>query len=431
MSTFGINQTSNNGMFKRIKERGPIGDYLRNRIIVNQSNFKTTLGGVIDSSKEYFLDGIINIGSLQITVPSSGIYITGYNFDISGLVSSEDNYTMFISESEQIGSGNFLGADYFITVSGIDSKVYELYDTTSYNAIEFSRVNYNDCTSLGDLHNYRQGLELGTGRFGGSPSLTLHGTWNGGFRITTSIVRNLNDSMVSPLFKAGVSFVMNSRFLSDINCDLPALAPLCDFSSVNLPNASTLQIQNAIITRNGIFDPTDPNIFTNIFPTDLSSFFKNNVGVSNTHVGGIITFSSEITTVISTIGNFEVLLGTTVLSSEEHVDSQSDGSIRNLGETPRQFEIYGNVNIDCRPNRDIILKFRKFDNSEGVFLDLDHTRQKRTVNNLVGGRDLAFFNLSVSIELDINDYVFLIVSNETDTSNVIAEEGSYFRLKEM
>ena len=108
---------------------------LLNRIIVNQSNVSTTLGGVIDSTKEYFIDGIIDLGTTQITVPSTGITIKGYSFDISGLTSNEDNYTMFISESIVIGSGNVLGSDYYIGVTGANSKVYELYDATGFKCV--------------------------------------------------------------------------------------------------------------------------------------------------------------------------------------------------------------------------------------------------------------------------------------------------------
>ena len=154
---------------------------IQNSIVVNQSNVSTTLGGVIDSTKQYFIDGIVDLGTTQITVPPTGITLKGYSFDISGLTSSEDNYTMFISESIAIGSGNVLGSDYLVSVTGAASKVYELYDATGFNAFEFQRVNYNDCTSLGDIYDYRQGLEDGTGRFGGSPSLTLHGLWRGWF----------------------------------------------------------------------------------------------------------------------------------------------------------------------------------------------------------------------------------------------------------
>ena len=69
---------------------------LSNQIIVTQDNFETTIGGLIDSTKEYFLDGIINMGSTQITIPPAGLTLRGYSFDLSGLVSTEDNYTQFL-----------------------------------------------------------------------------------------------------------------------------------------------------------------------------------------------------------------------------------------------------------------------------------------------------------------------------------------------
>ena len=212
-----------------VEDDNPI--ILSNEIIVNQSNFATTLGGTIDSTKDYFLDGFIDTGATSIVVPSTGLSLRGYNFELSGLYSTEDNYTMFVSESIPIGSGNFIGQDYDISVSGTNSKVYELYDSTGFNAFEFSRINYSNCTSLGDIYDYRQGLESGTGRFGGSPSLTLHGVWLGGYRISTSIIRGMSDTTTEPIFKAGTLFQMNSRFLTDINVDLGTLQPFCDFCS--------------------------------------------------------------------------------------------------------------------------------------------------------------------------------------------------------
>ena len=240
-------------------------------IIVNQSNIDTTLGGVIDSTKEYFIDGIIDLGTTQITVPTTGLTLRGSSFDLSGLTSSEDNYSMFISETEQIGSGNILGFDYHVSVTGTNSKVYEIYDATGFNAFEFARVNYIDCTSLGDIYNYRQGLESGTGRFGGSPSLTMHGTWVGGFRITTSIVRSMSDTTTEPLFKAGTAFVMNSRFLTDMNVDLGTLQPFFDFAPANFPNPSTLQLKGCLVTRDGISNSGDANLTPNIDQTSLAS----------------------------------------------------------------------------------------------------------------------------------------------------------------
>ena len=168
---------------------------LVNRITVEQAS---DLAGTLDSTKEYFIDGIIDMGSQQIEIPQGGLNLAGYNFDLSKLTSSATGYTMFTSPVS--GSGNVLGLDYGIEVTGAGSQVYDIVSDTGFEAFEFSRINYNNCTSLGTIDNYRQGLEIGTGRFGGSPSLTLKGVWAGGYRITTSIVRALSAGMTEPLF---------------------------------------------------------------------------------------------------------------------------------------------------------------------------------------------------------------------------------------
>jgi len=82
--------------------------------------------------------------------------------------------------------------------------------------------------------------------------------------------------MTLPLFQEGTSFVMNNRFLTDINCDLPASAAFCDFQSSNFANPSTLQVQGAIMSRDGTIDASDANIFSAIDASDISSIWKDN-----------------------------------------------------------------------------------------------------------------------------------------------------------
>lgn len=401
-----------------------------NQVLVNQENVSTTLGGVIDSNKEYFLDGIIDLGTTQITVPTTGITIRGYSFDISGLTSSEDNYTMFISESIAIGSGNVLGFDYLVSVTGTSSKVYELYDSTGFNAFEFQRINYNDCTSLGDIYDYRQGLETGTGRFGGSPSLTLHGLWLGGYRITTSIVRSMSDTTTEPLFKAGALFQMNSRFLTDINVDLGTLQPLLDFAPANFPNASTLQLKNCEITRDGVYSSDDVNILPNILNSDLPSYFKGNNGISNTFVGGVSSIISEETTVVVAGSTYYDLEGVFLGTGLQHFSASADGKLTHLGTTPTEYEITAVLVLESTQNNDLTVRFRKWDNSAGVFINLDYTEQTRQVNNLQGGRDVATFTIIVGGVLDENDFLQLQARNNSGNSNITAETGSYYRVQE-
>jgi hypothetical protein len=143
---------------------------LTGRVIVSSAS---DLAGTLDSTKEYFLDGVIDMGSQSVEVPSGGLYISGYNFDTSKLTSAQSSYTMFTSPTG--GSGNVVFKDFAIEVTGTGSQVYNLESDTGAEAFEVARINYNNCTSLGEIDNYRQGLEIGTGRFGGSPSLTLTG----------------------------------------------------------------------------------------------------------------------------------------------------------------------------------------------------------------------------------------------------------------
>lgn len=86
---------------------------------------------------------------------------------MSGLRFTDNNYTLF--ESDIGGSGDILEKDFFIEVSGTSSKVRDLTGASGFEAIESQRINYINCTSLGEINNSRQGLEEGTGRFGGTP----------------------------------------------------------------------------------------------------------------------------------------------------------------------------------------------------------------------------------------------------------------------
>ena len=393
-----------------------------NRVIVTKASDLEN----IDSTKEYFLDGIIDMGTTSLVVPTTGITLRGHSFDLSGLISSEDNAILIKSESAIIGSGNVLGADFYMSVTGAGAKVFELYDATGFNAFEFARINYIDCTSLGDIYDYRQGLEEGSGRFGGSPSLTLHGLWRGGYRITTSIVRSLAGTMTEPLFKAGTLFQMNSRFLTDINCDLPTLAPFCDFITADFPNPSTVQIKGAIFSRDGVFDATDTNIFSNLAASDLACDWDGNIGIPNTFVGGESVSTAEVTTTISGANTITDLAGTYTASNLQHFDAPANGQLRHVGINPREYTVTFDFVMEGGANDDYKLHLYKFDgtSSSSVY---DMTR---VINNNQGGRDVAYFTGQTFVALEQNQYVFWRVENLNDSSNCTLELDSAWSVKE-
>ena len=392
---------------------------LSNRVVVTQAS---DLAGVLDSTKEYFLDGVIDMGSQSIEVPDDGLSIVGYSFDLSKLISSENNYTMLTSPVG--GSGNIIGRDFAFEVTGTSSKVHGITDSNGTHAFEFARVNYNNCTSLGSITNYRQGLEVGTGRFGGQPELELIGSWAGGYFIDTSIVRGLTDGAYT-LFKAGAGFLMSSRFRSNMNVDLPASASLFDFSPANFVNPSTLQIDGAIVTRDGVFDSTDANITPNIDQTNVTSNWMGNNGMPNTFVGGSIGVTTELETTIAVANTFVDLAATLWTSSDlQHFSTPSGSQLKHLGNTPREFKVTANFAIDSIAGDDITLRVVRWDDSAATNITvLDQTRE---INNFVGGRDVAFFNIDINTTLDQNDYIFLQVANVAATNNVTAEADSYY-----
>lgn len=392
---------------------------LSNRVVVTQAS---DLSGALDSTKEYFIDGIVNMGAQSIEVPLNGLNLTGYNFDVSQLVSSVAAYKMFTSPAG--GSGNLLGKDYGLDVSGAGSQVYDLTSSTGLDAFEFARINYNNCSSLGTISGYRQGLEVGTGRFGGQPELTLAGTWLGGYFIDTSIVRSLTDGSYS-LFKAGAGFSMSSRFRSNMNIDLPASASFFDFASSNFVNPSTLQVTGVIVTRDGAFDATDSNITPNITESALISDWSNNNGMPNTFEGGSIGVTTESVTTITTPSVFVDIAAAVWTSADlQHFDNPSQGQLRHLGNTPREYKVIADFLLDSSSGDDLTLRVVKWDDSASSFVTvLDQTRE---VNNFQGGRDLAFFNININTDLDSNDYIKLQVANVSATNNVTAETDSYY-----
>lgn len=404
-----------NGKWKQTKNR----KLLSNRVIVTQaSDF-----GVVDSTKEYFLDGIIDMSGISIEVPSGGISIQGYNLEISGLTSSENNYTMFTSPIG--GSGDFLAMDVFFTTSGTTSKVYDLVADTGGEAHEISRVNYTNCTSVGEIDGYRQGLESGTGRFGGTPNLILSGSWAGGYFIDVSIVRGLTDGAYA-LYEEGTSFLMESRFRSNQNIDLNATVAFVDFNTANFTNPSTLQLQGCQVTRNGVSDSSDTTIIPNITAADLKSDWIINNGIPNTFVGGQNDITTEVETTISVAGTFVDLAGTYTTSELQHFDSPANGQLRHLGDSPREYTFTSQFVLSTSANDEVDLRIVIFRDATTSFEDGRTIR--RVINNLIGGRDVAYYVLESNIILNKNDYVKLQVANTAATSNITAELNSYFQV---
>lgn len=395
---------------------------MSNVVVVNSAADLLT----IDSTKTYLINGNIDMGSQTIEIPSGGISITGYDFTRSKIFSTANSFSLFTSPVG--GSGNVLIQNIAIDVSGTSSQVYDIVGDTGSEAIEVNRVNYENCTSLGTIDTYRQGLESGTGRFGATPRLTLAGTWLGGFRISTSIARNITDGATGALFQAGVGLVLNSRFITNMNADLGSTMALIDFAPSNINGTQLLQLNGAIITRNGVSDASDTTLYPNIDHTDVQSYWKNNRGLPNTQKGGELNITATSTTTINTVNVWENLAGTFTIDNEEHFDSPVNGQLRYLDDDEESFSLNIVVSIDGTAGNNIELRSTIFRDETSTFEP--QKSQLKQINSFQGPNDRAFFTIIDAFIMRSNDYVKLEVRNTSNTNNVTAEIDSYFIIDE-
>lgn len=384
------------------------------------------LSGELSSDIIYFIDGVVDFTGTGYTidVPADGLTLGGWSFDISKLTCSDAGYTLFTTPVG--GSGNLLGSDYAVEVTGAGSQVYDLTAATGSEAFEFSRVNYNGCQSLGEITDYRQGLEAGTGRFGGTPELTLSGNWNG-YRITESIVRNLSD--ITALFKTGTSLLFGGRFITDINCDLPTNGALFDYAASNFSLDESLVVQNAFITRDGVVDASDTTIYPNIDHTSIKSNWGDNTGLPNTKKYIKASVTAEVVTTITIANTFHPLEGTFTVDTGVQFDMPANGEFRLLTGNG-SYNITGDISLEGTANDVLDIRVTK-STDDGATWPVEINRIKRVTNNLSGGRDVAFFPLNFITDIKKNERLRLEVQDETAANNVTMELDSYFIITEV
>jgi hypothetical protein len=271
------------------------------------------------------------------------------------------------------------------------------------------------------LYNYRQYLENGTGRFGGSPELTFNGTSNGAI-ITTSIVRAISD--VSALFKAGVNLTFGGRFITDINCDLNTNGALFDFSDSNFTNDESLIVSGVYVTRNSVLNSLDVAIHPNINEDSVKCAWKDNNGIPNTtkYIKAVCT--AEITTTISNSNTYYPMLGTMTVDTESHFSMPVNGEYELLSGNGT-YQIFGEVDLESDQGDDLGLRAVKSEDG-GVTFPTEVNGIFRTVNSFSGNRDVAFFPMNFIVRLSKGDRIRLEVENRSGTADIMQELGGYF-----
>ena len=371
----------------------------------------------IDSSFDYFLDGVIDMTGYTVEIPPTGISISGYSFDLSGIVSNGNN-TIFYSES----CGNLLMQNIFLT--NTDGKLFDIESSTGFEAIEINKVNFTNSVNVGDFRKFRQGFMDGVGFIFGKPSITLHGNWSGGFKITNTVGVGIEDTMTEPIFKEGLSFTMQNRFLCDANFDLGSTAPFTDFQPSNFPNSNTFRLIGASFNRNGVIDQEDTTILPNISSTDVSSYFKDCQGIKNTIMGGIMKITTEATQTMASIDTYYDVQGTFTIEKLDHFTELSNGVMRYDSNETREFTVTAPFVIESNANDIVDLVLVIYRDSTGTWEQSKHLQKQ--INSLPGFRDTAEYTLIDIITLNQNDRIKMQYENKSSLlSSITAELDSY------
>ena len=390
----------------------------RSEVIIKTSS---DIPVVFDPEKIYILDGFVDLtGTGKVLNVPNGANFGGFGTDVSGIICSDDDYTLMSGSIK----GNIFASSMTFTISGANSQVYDLTSTDGNSVLEADRVNYTNCTSRGELTSFRQGLETNVGLYGGSPSLTHSGT-SSGWRTDVTNAFGLASGTV--IHKAGTNCIFNDRFITEINCDLPAIGALIDFSESNIANDESLQIRGARIKRAGVLTANDTAATPNITERSVKSRWKNNVGIANTHKYIKATCTAEVETVISLVDEYYILLGTFTAVNPSHFEMDPNGVFTMLtGSGVTSFTL--NLVLSGTQGEAIDVRIVKSTDDFATFDVIDHAFSK--VENFSGPDDVARFPINFDDVLTAGEKFRIEVENKTSTNNVTMLLGSSIAVRE-
>lgn len=211
---------------------------------------------------------------------SQGHIIKGLGADITKIICTEDNATIFYSQN----ATNINVQDITLTASGVDSNVFDVLDSTGFHEFRLVGVNFINCTSIGQIKGYRQWYLPDLGIYSCNDGFLVSGAMSGIY-YTQSNITNFSGT----LFKQGSDLTISNRMFVQANLSFNLGAKFIDFlPSVFLENES-LQIDGCIVSLDGVKDDGNAELLLpNINANDPKSLWGINNGLPSTAVEKIV-----------------------------------------------------------------------------------------------------------------------------------------------
>lgn len=372
---------------------------------------KEELAGDLSSELLYIIDGQIDMGDTSILVPKGGLRLHGHGFGISGLYSTEDNYTMFIDDG--VYSGDLFTHDMDLSVTGTSSQLYDLDNDGNSNTFEFNNVNFVNCTSIGSIDSYRQFFASGCGFINPSDGFNFIGPCTGQ-AIIDSIVLGLGSGVT--LFKAGTGFVIGSSLRSNLNAiNIDDNATVFDYSPSNFTTDGSFYLDGFRTNLNADAVPNTP-------ASSVKAQFVNCSGIDNTYPGISWTISTGATTTITTANTLVKLAGTTTASNDAWFEQTGDNEITYLSSLPRAIKVEGIITLSGGANDQAALQIRKFIFATSTYENIG-PRYVATLNGGLLGTRGELLTIVALTEINEGDRIEVWVENQTDTTDISSVAG--------
>ena len=374
------------------------------------------LAGVLDSAKVYFIDGVVDLGGLSIIVPPTGLTLKGHGFGISSLQSSDAGHTCFTTDGTFSGSLCITAID--IACVGAGSQVFNLDNAGNSNAVEWNGVNFSQCTSLGELSNYRQGLAHNIGWVGCGDGLTMSGVWSGFAAVDSIVVAGLTGT----LFKAGAGLVVGESFRSNINILGIGAGVFCDFAPANITLDGGFSLTGV---RALVGSTTVPNMPATSTRADI----RNCKGIGNTYPGATYIPASNTGIPLPLVDTLYQITGTGSLVGAYWFSGANFNGIQSDSASPIEVECIGALSFVGSSNRLIGLQLRRYNALTSDYTNIG-PEYLATLNEGTGGtraEGVAFTGVTTMRQ---NDRVEVWVVNRTDSSTITILQGGSFRVGE-
>ena len=381
---------------------------------------KSQFDGALDSEKLYVIDGVVDMGSTSIVVPSTGLNLAGLGFGISKLISTEDSYTLFVTDGVTY-SGDLFLTDIDITTSGTGSKVFELDNNENGNAVEWNTTNFISCTSLGSITDYRQGLSRNVAWISCLDGLTMAGPWSGGWAAIDSIIIGA-PMTTGVLFRAGAGLVIGGSFRSNVNIlNLGTSGGIfCDFAPSNI----TLDTGFAL---DGVRADPAANNLPNMPSTSVKALITNSPGLGNTYPGATAAPGAASEVVVTVVDTLYQLTGSMTLANSYWFSLANTNGIKLDSTKELEVAVIGTLSFSGTNNNEMVVQLRQYDSSATAYVNIGPEYRTTLNGGPAGGRaeNITFHALATLAQ---DDRVEVWVKNITGTGNITLVAGGQFKV---